>query len=291
MVVLRFGTYVRAKSPQDAYELLRSKKGSRIVGGGGWMRLSRRSVGTVIDLGDCGLDAIDLTHDDPVFGDALRIGAYVTLRSFELDEHLDRASGGAAAAAVRDIVGVQFRNLATVGGSVCGRFGFSDVCLVLLALGAHLEFVGAGRIPLEAFLMDKAACRDVLTHVIVPAAPAQASYQAVRRQATDFPVINVCAAHTFQGWRVAVGARPGRPRLVVGGAQEGDAQEGDAQDASNSQGAPCVTLTEAPTADEVEAACASAQRLTYSTNMLADSAYRQEVAPVLVRRAIEEAAR
>ena len=160
------------------------------------MRLSTRPVGTVIDLTDCGLDAIDEVSDDPVFGRALRIGAYVTLGTFERDGRVADATDGTASCAVRDIVGVQFRNLVTVGGSVCGRFGFSDVCLLLLALGADLEFVGAGRTSIEAFLLDTAPCRDVLTHVIVPACPVRASYQAVRRQATDFPLINACAART-----------------------------------------------------------------------------------------------
>ena len=36
-------------------------------------------------------------------------------------------TAGAVREAVRHIVGVQFRNCATVGGSIYGRFGFSDV--------------------------------------------------------------------------------------------------------------------------------------------------------------------
>lgn len=40
---------------------------------------------------------------------------------------------------LRHIVGVQFRNLATVGGSLWGRFGFSDVLTLLLALDAQVE--------------------------------------------------------------------------------------------------------------------------------------------------------
>lgn len=243
------------------------------------MRLSTRPVGTVIDLTDCGLDAIDEVSDDPVFGRALRIGAYVTLGTFERDGRVAAATDGAASCAVRDIVGVQFRNLVTVGGSVCGRFGFSDVCLLLLALGADLEFVGAGRTSIEAFLLDTAPCRDVLTHVIVPAGPVRASYQAVRRQATDFPLINACAARTERGWRVAVGARPGRPRLVAGASAGGDIEAKPA--------APSISFD--PTPEEIAAACSAAEGLVYSNNMLASGAYRREVAPVLVRRAIEAA--
>ena len=55
------------------------------------------------------------------------IGCMVTLRQMELHEGLSHYTEGAVKDAFRHIVGVQFRNLATVGGSLFGRFGFSDV--------------------------------------------------------------------------------------------------------------------------------------------------------------------
>lgn len=47
------------------------------------------------------------------------------------------------------IVGVQFRECATFGGSVWGRFGFSDILTGLLALDCEVELAEAGRIPLR----------------------------------------------------------------------------------------------------------------------------------------------
>lgn len=270
--VLRFRSYVRAGDPQEAYELLTQKKGSRIVGGGMWMRLSKRGFGCAIDLAGCGLDGVELVEDDPAFGRAVRIGSMCTLRTFECDPTIAQATDGLAAATVRDIVGVQFRNQATVGGSVCGRFGFSDVCCALVALGAELEFVGAGRVTLEEHLARKATNRDVLTAVVVPADGIRASYQAVRRQATDFPVVNACVARVRGAWRVAVGARPARARLVAGGATG-------------------LELASEPTPEDLEALSAAVGDLTYSDNMWASGAYRRTVAPELVRRAIEEACR
>ena len=35
---------------------------------------------------------------------------------------------------LRHIVGVQFRNCATIGGSIWGRYGFSDVLTMFLAM-------------------------------------------------------------------------------------------------------------------------------------------------------------
>ena len=45
--------------------------------------------------------------------------------------------------AVKDIVGVQFRNMATIGGSIWGRFGFSDVLTVFLAMDSYVELYKA----------------------------------------------------------------------------------------------------------------------------------------------------
>ena len=45
-------------------------------------------------------------------------------------------------------MGVKLRNTATVGGSIYGRFGFSDVLSAFLALDSYVELTGAGRVPL-----------------------------------------------------------------------------------------------------------------------------------------------
>ena len=62
------------------------------------------------------------------------IGAMVTLRQLELHPGLAAYTDGAVRESVRHIVGVQLRNLATVGGSIYSRFGFSDVLTMFLAL-------------------------------------------------------------------------------------------------------------------------------------------------------------
>ena len=64
---------------------------------------------------DFGLDQIEETEEE------FRIGCMVTLRQMELHEGLSYYTEGAVKDAFRHIVGVQFRNLATVGGSLFGR--------------------------------------------------------------------------------------------------------------------------------------------------------------------------
>ena len=111
--------YVRAQSLEEAWQLNQNKR-NRILGGMLWLRLGKGSVGTAIDLCDLGLNTIEETEEQ------FSIGAMATLRDIEIHEGLNAYSNGAVCDAVKDIVGVQFRNMATVGGSIWGRFGFSD---------------------------------------------------------------------------------------------------------------------------------------------------------------------
>ena len=256
--MLRFASYKRPMTLEEAYDLVKRRRRARVLGGGAWLRLGRTPLPMAVDLSDCGVDSIDEVDG------WWRIGAYVTLRQLELHEGLARSCDGVLARAVRDIVGVQFRAGATVGGSVFGRYGFSDVNCALLALGAEVEFVGAGRMPLAAYLAEPGVRRDVLAYVYVPASPVRAAYEALRRAATDFAVLNACAVRDAEGaWRVAVGARPGRARLLD-------------MDAS-------VIAADGPAV--LDAIACAAEALTYGSNMWAQADYRRAIAPVLARRA------
>ena len=207
--VLKFGTYVRVGNAAEAYELLQKNRNNKIVGGGIWMRLGSRRVATAIDLSACGLDQIEETETE------FRIGAMCTLRQLERHAELNALVNNVFEFAVHDIVGVQLRNTATVGGSIYGRFGFSDVLSAFLALDSYVELTGAGRVPLAEFV-NMGYVRDVIEHVVVVKHDYRASYEAVRKAATDFPSLNVTAAWWDNSWHVTVGARPLRATLLQG---------------------------------------------------------------------------
>lgn len=198
--------YVRAGSLEEAWQLNQNKR-NRILGGMLWLRLGRGRVNTAIDLCDLGLDAIEETPDQ------FSIGAMATLRDLETHPGLNAYTGGAVADAVKDIVGVQLRNMATVGGSLWGRFGFSDVLTVFLAMDAYVELYKGGIVPLEQFSRMKKD-RDILLRLIVKKSPCKIVYSAMRIQRTDFPVLT-CAVSCVDGqYRAAIGARPGRAMVL-----------------------------------------------------------------------------
>lgn len=261
--MLRFGSYVRAANTEEALEVLRFRKGAKILGGGMWMRLSSRTVPCVIDLSDCGLDTIEETADE------FRIGAMVSLRTLECHEALNAATCGILERAVRDIVGVQFRELATVGGSVYGRFGFSDVVCALLSLDTEVELTGVGRMPLALFCV-RGYEKDVLERVIVHKRDYRAAYDCVRRTATDFPSLNVAAGYWNGDWHVAVGARPAPARLMTG--------------------SELGLFGPAPSADKLLHAAEALRALPFSSNMWGSARYRRHLAGALGIRAVCAAA-
>ena len=198
--------YVRAQSLEEAWQLNQSKR-NRIVGGMLWLRLGRGGVGTAIDLSGLGLDKIEETETE------FSIGAMATLRQLEQHQGLNVYSCGAVKNAVKDIVGVQFRNMATIGGSIWGRFGFSDVLTVFLAMDCCVELYKGGIVPLEQFANMKKD-NDILVRVIVKKAPGKVVYTAMRNQRTDFPVITCALSNIGRQSKAVIGARPAKAMVI-----------------------------------------------------------------------------
>ena len=205
--MLNIQTYVRAKSLEEAYTL-NQKRNARVLGGMLWLKMASNTVGTAIDLCELGLDTIE--EDETGF----TLGAMATLRMLEQHPGLAAYTQNAVAKAVQDIVGVQFRNMATVGGSVWGRFGFSDVLTLLLAADARVNLYKAGTLPIETIAVMPYD-RDLLVSVTVPKyRDAAFAYKAMRIQRTDLPVLNCALARLDGEYRLAVGARPGKAVLL-----------------------------------------------------------------------------
>ena len=182
--MIKIKDYVRVGSLEEAYEL-NQKRSACILGGMLWTKMGQRQVQTAIDLSGLGLDQIEESEEE------FSIGCMVTLRQMEEHEGLNAYTDGAARESVRSIVGVQFRNCATVGGSIYGRYGFSDVLTMFLTMDSYVELYKGGIIPLKEYA-KMPYDRDILVRLIVKKEKAAFDYQSVRNSQTDFPVLT-CA--------------------------------------------------------------------------------------------------
>ena len=254
--MLTINEYRKVESLEEAYEL-NQKKNNKIIAGGVWMKIGDRRIATAIDLSGLGLDQITETDTEFV------IGAMTTLRDIEKHAGLAAYTDGAIRESVRHIVGVQFRNLATIGGSIFGRFGFSDVLTCFLALDTEVELYKGGIISLEEFAKMERD-NDILVRVIVKKTPGKGSYQSHRNTKTDFPVLAVAADRYGDELKVAVGARPMKAVCIHVPAEQLDA---------------CTDLKKF--AKEL------AVQVPMGSNMRGSAAYRTHLAEVLIRRALE----
>ena len=178
--MLTIQQYCKAKSLDEAYELLQKNRMNQIIAGMLWLRMQERTIPVAIDLCDLHLDMIEEDED------SFTIGAMTSLRALETHEGLQEAFGSLLTDALKDIVGVQFRNTATLGGSLYSRFGFSDVLCALLCLDAEVILHKQGRISLQEYAAMPYE-RDILTHVVLKKEPVNTAFACVRRSATDLP--------------------------------------------------------------------------------------------------------
>ena len=204
--MLKIKSYVKVNSIEEAYEL-NQKKTACVLGGMVWLKMGNRNISTAIDLSGLRLEGIQETDEEFV------IGCMTTLRELETDKRLNEYTQGAMRESVRHIVGVQFRNCATVGGSIWGRYGFSDVLTMFLGMDTWVELYDAGKIPLTEFV-DRKKDNDILVNIIVKKQPLRVCYMSQRNTKTDFPVLTCCASLIGNEARTVIGARPARAMVV-----------------------------------------------------------------------------
>ena len=245
----QYKNYVIAQTLDEAYAL-NAKKSTVIVAGNMWLRMCGMRRQTALDLSELGLDYIK--EDEQGF----TIGAMTTLRTMETHPALNTAFGGVFARALEPIVGTQFRNGATVGGSVFSRFGFSDVSTLLLAMGAKVVTHARGEVPLDKFQKEKWD-RDILTAIRIEKGRS-AAIESVRLSKTDIPVLVCAASADERGVRVVLGSRPARAVIVAENARP----------------------------EELDYMRMAAD-VPMGSNARASEAYRRKVAPVLMERAVQ----
>lgn len=263
--MLKIKNYVKVESLEEAYEL-NQKRTACVLGGMVWLKMGSRNVTTAIDLSGLGLDTI--TETDKEF----MIGCMTPLRDLELHQGLDTYTNGAIRESLRHIVGVQFRNCATAGGSIWGRFGFSDVLTMLLALDTEVELFKGGRVCLSDFVkMPKD--RDILVRIIIKKTPLKVAYLSQRNTKTDFPVLACSISLSENGVKAVYGARPAKAFLL--------------KDEEN-----LLAGMESMSAEEKKAtiqkfADYAAHNVPTSGNMRGSAEYRTLLVKVLTRRALE----
>jgi len=261
-VLMRFENYARPQSFEEALKILKEESSSRIIGGTTFLRLNKKPVQVAIDLKDLDIDFIRETENE------IQIGAYTSLRELEINPIIKENFGEHFAKALKNIVGVQFRNVATIGGSVYGRYGFSDVISALAVLDCQVELVEHGMMDFHQFILE-GKYKDIIKQIILKKNNPKTSYQMLRKSDADFPTHTCAASKVGDKVEIAVGSRPKAAHHAL---KAEEFLQGKELNSENIEAA----------ADLVK------EELDFGNDIRSSQAYKEQVVKVLVRRALEE---
>lgn len=201
--------------------------------------------------------------------DAFVVGAMTTLRQLETDSQLNKYFDNYFSLALENIVGVQLRNIATIGGTVYSRYGFSDLITALLVLDVDLEFYKSGRVSLEDYMENGLLEKDILVNIIIKKNIKNAAFKMMRNSKGDYAILN-CGVSCREGkYRISVGARP-KKAVLARTAME------------------VLNTAEKIDEDILEKAFEAVSELTYGTNILGSGQYRKAISKVLLKKGIRE---
>ena len=253
---------VQPQSLEEAYEILMKRKNNIVIGGSAFLRMGEKRIGTGIDLSNLNLNLIEETSD------YIKIGAMTTLRDLEVSPILNKYFNGVIGNCVKDIIGVQFRNVVTVGASVFSKYGFSDLIVALLSLDTEVELYKGGRVKLEEFLNQKYE-KDILVKVHIKKNNSKSIYKCMRNSRSDYPILNLAISKDDNNFKICVGARPQRATM---------AKEASEFISNN-------ILNEENILKASEIAC---EELVFGSNMRASKEYRKAICKSLVKSALME---
>ena len=282
----RVREYYRPERMNEALELLAKHGPTSVPLAGGTSlvpRLTRaeNEIEVVVGLARLGLDFIKLE------GDLLRLGAMATLTDIVESDACRNMAGGLLARAARLNADLNMRNAATVGGLIVQGGPTSELLLALVVLGAEVvvqNAAGSHPLPLSAFLRAPAdalaagseTSQGLLTEIRFFAQDgAGAGLARLSRTPKDRPIIAAAALVERKG-NTAV-----RVSLAMSGVAGMPVRLSGVKEAL--EGKP---LTDAVLQEILDGL---GERLYPPDDFRGSAEYRREMAPILARRALEEA--
>jgi len=256
---MRFDKFVQPENLKSALGLLKKDSNSVILGGTTFLRLSDKKYSAGIDLSNLKLDYIKENDDQ------IEIGAYTHLRTIEIDPIINKYFGNLIPKSLENLIGIQFRNNATIGGAIFGRLGFTEINTALLVLNCELEFEENGVIAFGDFISNWKIKKDILKKIIIKKNKGKYSYKMMRNSSSDFAVLSV-AVSNYNDIRIAVGTRPTIAKLSAKATQLINSDNKKIDDAANM----------------------IAEEFKFGKDLRAGGKYRKMIAPVLVKRALQE---
>ena len=247
---------------EEAYKILTEKKTNTVLGGCTFLRMGSKQINTGIELSKLNLNYIK--EED----NYIEIGCYTTFRDLETSSLLNKYFGAVIPNCIKNILGVQFRSVVTVGASVFSKYGFSDLIPTLLTLDCEVELFKAGRMSLEDFI-SRPYEKDILVKIFLKKSEKKAIYKNLRNSISDFSILNASVSKLDNKIIIAIGARPAYAKIAK------KASDFLSHSAINED-----TIA--------KAAIMASEEIGFGDNMKGSKEYRKAMCIVLVKRALKE---
>ena len=214
---------------------------------------------------------------------ALEIGAMTRQRDLEFSD-LVKAKCPLLHQAIMHIGHRQTRNRGTIGGSLCHLDPAAELVSVCAAHDATVTVAGPNGTREIAFadfpagyLTPAIELNEIVTTIRIPLWPAghKAAFVEFARRHGDFAIVSAAALLQIDGGKIS------RASVTVGGVAVAPVRATEVEQAITGQ---------APASDLFAKACESCRSIDAMADIHASADYRQHLAAVLSRRALEKAA-
>ncbi|MCX7312614.1 MAG: xanthine dehydrogenase family protein subunit M [Hyphomicrobiales bacterium] len=213
----------------------------------------------------------------------LEIGAMTRQRELEFSD-LVAAKCPLLHQALMHVGHRQTRNRGTIGGSLCHLDPAAELVTVCMAHDATIAVAGPGGTREIAFadfpagyLTPAIELNEIVTAIRIPVWPAghKAAFIEFSRRHGDFAIVSAAALLQIDGGRIT------RASLTIGGVAVAPVRATEVEQA---------IVGQAPTSELFAKVCESCRSFEAMADIHASAEYRQHLAVVLARRALEKAA-
>ncbi len=205
--MLNVKEYLKPRELHEAWDMAKGAK-SLYVSGGLMVAQLKTSLERLIDLKSLGLDEIEEKEG------YIKVGANVKLSELTKDEMLSKMYDGFFVRFMKNVGSTQIRNMATIGGSVAFRLGWSDVITALMMLRAEVEIFNGKieRMPIEDYI-SMSRSKEIVTAIFLPIENGKVAFEKFSKSTFDIAVLNVGINLSFENGKikksvVVVGSRP-----------------------------------------------------------------------------------
>jgi aerobic carbon-monoxide dehydrogenase medium subunit len=213
---------------------------------------------------------------------ALEIGAMTRQRDIEFSE-LVKAKCPLLHQAIMHIGHRQTRNRGTIGGSLCHLDPSAELVSVAAAQDATVSVTGPNGVREIAFkdfpagyLTPAIELNEIVTAIRIPLWPAghKSAFVEFSRRHGDFAIVSAAALLQIDSGKIS------RASLTVGGVAVAPVRASDVERA---------IVGQAPSSDLFRKACENCRAIEAMSDIHASAEYRQHLAAVLSRRALDRA--